>query len=237
MVSTSNEEEDCHHDLLEYHQLQTLQSLDPSTGSDPPVHPQLVRRHHGHRRACVGVGATAVQFAWLARDCRSAVVVHHRPVCAVQRAVCGPLGDVFPRSAEDFRALHGVDVLRHDSHGTSDDSQRPAVVWPATLGQRCDPPGASAVVAGCGHGPGLRRVDPVHDVHPPGTQHRPDDRRLAIAGGGCRSRRRQRWPARTTPGRCPFATGDAGDQLRTVGVFPAGGVQHPHYPDAAHGPA
>lgn len=42
----------------------------------------------------------------------------------------------------------------------------------------------SVVVARCGHVAGIRGDDSLHDVHPSGAQHRPNDCGLAVTRGG-----------------------------------------------------
>ncbi len=93
------------------------------------------------------------------------------------------------------------------------------------------------VVAGCGDGHGLRCVDPVHDVHPPGTQHREDDRCVAIACGRSGSRRRLRGIADNASGRRGFSVHRADHQLCAVGLFGARRVEHSGHPAVASGAA
>jgi tellurite resistance protein TehA-like permease len=93
--------------------------------------------------ATMGTGVLALALAQLpstcrvCAPCRRAVAVQHWLVRAVQCLVCGALGAVFRRGPADFRPLHGIDVLRHHSHGPGDHHQRFSGVRPAALG-RCD---------------------------------------------------------------------------------------------------
>ena len=191
MAPTSYEEEDCHHDLLDHPELQTLQPPGPSAGSDPPVHPELVRRHHGHRGVGAGAGANCRSICPACTPSPKGLWLFTIGLFILFSALYAARWVMFfRRSATDLRALHRIDVLRHHSHGPGYAAQRFAAVRPAALGRWRGAAGRSAVVAGRGDGSGLRCADSVHDVHAPGTQHRPDDRRLAVAGGRRRSRRR-----------------------------------------------
>nr|GFB57316.1 hypothetical protein [Tanacetum cinerariifolium] len=165
------------------------------------------------------------------------LAAQHPAVRRVRRDVRRALAVVLRRGKASLRARDGIDVLRHHPDGSGDDHQRFPGVRRGALGAGRGRGSAMPVVDRRRHGAGLRRTDSVPDVHPPATQHRPDDCGVAAARGRSRSGGRQRRPARAAPAGQRGALHGAPYGLCALGLFGARCTQHPRDPAAAHGAA